>query len=129
MMDPIDIAPAAKALVETTNGGSIRAASWVTASAAVIGLLTLIIKQIGPWKKQTTEADEKLRTDMMGRVASLEAQVDALRAELIANHDRCEKIIGEIRSQHAIEMQALRERHLLDLANALSRRMEEDRPA
>lgn len=128
-MDPSDIAPAAKAIVDTTNGGSIRAATWVTAVSVVAGLLTLLIKQVGPWKKQTTEADEKLRSDMMVRVASLEAQVDALRAELIQHHDRYDKIISDIRAQHALEMHSLREQHLLDLAKALGRRIDEEKPA
>lgn len=126
-MEPSQIAPAVEAVVQTTNGGSIRAASWVTAVSVVVGLLTLIIKQVGPWKKQTTEADEKLRTDMMARVSSLETQVDALRAELNLSHSRYDKIINDIRAQHALEMHALREQHLLDLAKALGRRTEEDR--
>lgn len=125
-MDATDIAPAVEAVVNTTNGGSIRAGVWTGVVVAALGLVTLIIKQVGPWKKQTTEADEELRTHMMARVVSLESQVDALRAELLANHDRCDRIISEMRSQHALEMQALRERHLLDLANALGRRIDED---
>lgn len=126
-MEPSQIAPAVEAVVQTTNGGSIRAASWVTAVSVVVGLLTLIIKQVGPWKKQTTEADEKLRTDMMARVSSLETQVDALRAELNLSHSRYDKMINDIRAQHALEMHALREQHLLDLAKALGRRTEEER--
>lgn len=127
-MGPSHINPAVEAVVETANGGSIRAGVWTGVAIAAIGLVTLIIKQIGPWKKQTTEADEKLRTDMMARVASLETQVDALRAELNLSHSRYDKIINDIRAQHALEMHSLREQHLLDLAKALSRRIDEETP-
>lgn len=92
------------------------------------GLITLIIKQIGPWRRQTTEAEEKLRKEMSARIDGLEKQVDTLRAELIAHHDRCDKIIAEIRSQHALEMHDLRERHLVELASALGRKMADERP-
>lgn len=103
---------------------------WTAAGAwgAFLTLLGLLIKQIAPWKKLTTDADESLRKDMMARVDSLEKQVDVLRAELIAHHDRCDKIIAEIRSQHALEMHDLRNQHLLELANALGRKMSEERP-
>lgn len=111
----------------TAGFGWTAAGAWATAISVVAGLLTLVIKQIGPWRKQTTDAEAKLREEMSVRVDSLEKQVDALRAELLASHDRCEKIISEMRSQHALEMQSLRERHLLDLANALTRRIEEER--
>jgi outer membrane murein-binding lipoprotein Lpp len=119
-----DLTPVAEAVVQTTNGGSIRAGVWTTAVVAVIGLFGLIIKQIGPWRKQTTDAEGLLREKLSARVDGLEKQVDALRAELLAQAARSEKIIADIRAQHALEMQQTRERHLLDLASALSRKID-----
>jgi hypothetical protein len=110
----------------STGFGWTAAGAWLTAVTALIGLVTLIVRQVGPWKKQTTDADEKLRSDLMGRCDGLEKQVDALRTELTAHHDRCDRIIAEIRAQHALEMHDLRERHLVDLANALTRKIEKE---
>jgi hypothetical protein len=74
-----DLAPAAEAIVQTTNGGSIRAATWVTAVSVVAGLLTLIIKQIGPWRKQTTDAQDKLIETLGARVDKLELDLQEQR--------------------------------------------------
>lgn len=93
------------------------------------GVITLIIKQVGPWRRQTTEAEEALRKEMSARIDGLEKQVDALRAELIAHHDRCDKIIAEIRGQHALEMHDLRSQHLVELAGALGRKIDRERPS
>lgn len=108
--------------------GWTAAGAWLTALSVLGGIVTLIIRNIGPWKKQTTEAEERLRSEMWARIDSLESQVSTLRAELTAHHERCDKIIAEIRAQHGREMHELREQHLVDLAGALQRKMNSERP-
>lgn len=108
--------------------GWTAAGAWLTALSVLGGIITLIIKNIGPWRLQTTKAEESLRKEMSARIDGLESQVDLLRAELIAHHERCEKIIAEIRAQHNREMHELREQHLVDLAGALQRKMNSERP-
>jgi len=123
-----DIPQVADAVVQTTNGGSIRAGVWTGVVIAALGFFTVIIKQIGPWRKQTTDAEGLLREKLSARVDGLEKQVDALRAELLAQAARSEKIIADMRAQHALEMHQTREQHLVELANVLTRKMDGDRP-
>lgn len=63
------------------------------------GILTLIIKQIGPWRKQTTEAEQRLREELERRVEKLEKALEhkdaihaaerALDRHKIANLTQC----------------------------------------
>ncbi|WP_232494910.1 hypothetical protein [Novosphingobium kaempferiae] len=102
-MDPIDITPAAKAVVQTTNGGSIRAAVWTTAIVSVIGCVSLIIKQWGPWQ---IIAGNQRRADIEGmgkRIAELEARLDKQAT------DHAVKLDQE-RVQHSAEIQIMRHR-------------------
>lgn len=102
-MDPIDIAPAAKAIVQTTNGGSIRAASWITAVVSVIGVISLVIKQWGPWQ---IIAGQQRRADIEGmgkRIAELEARLDKQTSEYAAK-------IEQKDVAHAAEIQVMRHR-------------------
>jgi hypothetical protein len=83
-----------------------------------------IVTAIKGWpalKRLQNESDGSLRSDLLGRIKALESQVDAMRAEHAAAHDRCDRIISEMRSQHALEMQELRERHLLELGRLVGR--------
>ena len=108
---------------------SVSGFTWTAgfSGASLLVLLGILIKQIGPWKKQTTDAEEKLRAEMWTHIESLRGEVSTLRAELVEHHARCDKIITEIRAQHGREMHDLREHHLLELANALGRKMTEER--
>lgn len=59
---------------------------WLTASGAIGSffiLLGIAIRQVNPWRKQTIEADQKLRDDLLNRVEKLEGileRKDALHA-------------------------------------------------
>jgi len=48
--------------------------------AGMLGVLTLIIRQIGPWRKQRDEAEEKLREALSKRVSKLEKQLERQQA-------------------------------------------------
>jgi hypothetical protein len=54
---------------------------WTAAGAwgTFLGVIALIIRQVGPWKRQTTEADERLRKDLLERVEKLERTLDRER--------------------------------------------------
>lgn len=102
-MDPSDLAPAAKAIVQTTNGGSIRAASWITAIVSVIGVISLVIKQWGPWQ---IIAGQQRRADIEGmgkRIAELEARLDRQTTEHAAKLEQKD-------ASHAAEIQIMRHR-------------------
>jgi len=47
---------------------------------AIVGILGLIIRHIGPWKRQAEEVAERLRTDLIRRVERLERTLDIERA-------------------------------------------------
>lgn len=51
---------------------------WTAAGAwtAAIALLGIIARQVNPWRKQTIEADQQLRGDLMERVVKLERALD-----------------------------------------------------
>lgn len=59
----------------STGFGWTAAGAW----AAALGILGLLIRQIGPWRKQTTEAEQKLREDLLKRVERLERTLDRER--------------------------------------------------
>jgi hypothetical protein len=86
----------------------------------VVMAATTAIRGWPALKKLQVEADGSLRTDLLRRIDGLETQIDVLRAESNAHHERCDKIIAEIRGQHALEMHKLREQHLVELARALA---------
>lgn len=44
--------------------------------ASLLGILALVIRQIGPWRKQRDEAEEKLRTALTKRVRVLEKKIE-----------------------------------------------------
>lgn len=95
---------------------------WTLVALAVV----TAIKGWPALKKLQNESDGSLRADLLARISGLEKQVDGLRAEITASHDRCDKIIAEIRAQHALEMHETRERHLLELGNLIERKSRKD---
>jgi hypothetical protein len=54
--------------VETHGFGWTAAGAW-TAALALIGM---IVRQVGPWRKISIDAEERLRADLLGRVEKLE---------------------------------------------------------
>lgn len=70
--------------------------SWLANGAVVVGalsLLGLLIRQIGPWRKQLTETEAHLRTElterhdaMLGRVLAMERKLD--RQQMRHNAER-----------------------------------------
>ena len=55
--------------------------SWTAAGAwaTFLALIGVIVRQVGPWKKQTTEAEQKLRDDLLKRVEALETTLERER--------------------------------------------------
>jgi 7,8-dihydro-6-hydroxymethylpterin-pyrophosphokinase len=60
----------------------IPSAESVTAAGiwiAALSFIGLLIRQIGPWKRQVSEAEEHLRNDLLRRVEKLERTLDRER--------------------------------------------------
>lgn len=67
--------------------------------ASFLVLVGIIVRQVGPWRKQSIDADEKLRDDLMTRVEKLEKTLEhkdkihaaerALDRHKIANLTQC----------------------------------------
>lgn len=57
-------------------------APWTVAGIWVLALTTLglLIRQIGPWRKQISEAEDHLRADLLKRVGKLERTLERQRA-------------------------------------------------
>lgn len=55
--------------------------AWAAVLVAALGVATLIIRQVGPWRKQTTDAETRLRTELEERVKNLEQQLASSHAE------------------------------------------------
>lgn len=55
---------------------------WTAGGVLVIAfsMLGLLIRQIGPWKKQVSEAEDHIRSDLIRRVERLERTLDSERA-------------------------------------------------
>lgn len=56
--------------------GITTAGVWVVA----LGLIGILLRQIGPWKKQADDAQAHFRDDLLDRVRRLEKQLDLERA-------------------------------------------------
>jgi hypothetical protein len=57
------------------------AVSWTTlfTGGSFLALLGLLIRQVGPWRKQTTEATDKLIEQLTARLDKVEKQLDTER--------------------------------------------------
>jgi hypothetical protein len=96
-------AQAAEAVVQTAAGGSIRAGVWTGVILAAIGVVSLVVRQWGPWQ---IIARDTRRADMEGmgkRIAELESRLDRQTAQ----H---EVKLEQERAQHAAELQIMRHR-------------------
>lgn len=51
------------------------AGAWGTFLTVAGTIFTLIIKQVGPWRKQRDDAEDKLRSDLITRIDNLEKQI------------------------------------------------------
>ena len=97
------VASAAHAVVQTSAGGSIRAGVWTGVILAAIGVVSLVIRQWGPWQ---IIARDTRRADMEGmgrRIADLESRLDRQTVQHEAK-------IEQERAQHAAELQIMRHR-------------------
>jgi hypothetical protein len=99
--------------------------------AAIIGVIGVFIRQIGPWKKQASDAEARLREALIQRVERLEqrldrqqirhdaekrllthklrnmtANFDAMLMMLEMNPDRGPEIVSAIKDQRARQMVA-----------------------
>lgn len=92
MTDPTPIAVSAHGFSWTAAG------AWAT-FLVLLSALGVLVRMIGPWKKQTTDAEDKLRSDLMARVEKLEKTLEhkdvihaaerALDRHKIANLTQC----------------------------------------
>jgi hypothetical protein len=97
------VASAAHAVVQTSAGGTIRAGVWTGVILAGIGVISLVIRQWGPWK--IIDRDQR-RADIEGmgkRIAELEARLDRQTTQHEAKLD-------QERAQHSAEIQIMRHR-------------------
>jgi predicted component of viral defense system (DUF524 family) len=63
----------------------LRELGWLVGlGAATIGLFVALIRQIGPWRKQITEAEERLRTELRHELETERAAHAAERATYTA---------------------------------------------
>ncbi len=90
-------------VLQTASGGSIRAGVWTGVVLAGIGVISLIIRQWGPWQ---VIAGSQRRADIEGmgkRIAELEARLDRQSVQHEAK-------IEQERREHAAELQIMRHR-------------------
>lgn len=93
----------AAAVVQTTAGSSIRDGVWTGVILAAIGVLSLVVRQWGPWK---VISNNQRRADMDGmaiRIADLEQRLDK-------QSEAHEAKLEQERAFHAAEMQIMRHR-------------------
>jgi hypothetical protein len=84
--------------------------------ALILGALSLfglLIRQIGPWRRQLTETEEHMRQELVAQVAAIEAKLDAERTrhsdQLIAHNKEREKDRERIEKlERRLERQQLR---------------------
>lgn len=82
------------------TGGTYPA--WLTGGAivaAVLALAGVVLRQIGPWRKQITDTEERLRTELM---AELQSERDA-RHDADSRIERMERRIERQQIRHNAE--------------------------
>ena len=62
--------------VQPQGFGWTAAGAWVTVLTVLGGIITLIIKQVGPWHKQNTDAADKMIETLTDRVKTLENRLE-----------------------------------------------------
>lgn len=60
---------------ELSSSGLTTAGVWI----AALGIVGILIRQIGPWRKQRDEAEQIFRDDLLARVRKLERRLDRQR--------------------------------------------------
>ena len=124
MTDPTPIAVSAHGFSWTAAG------AWAT-FLVLLTAMGVLVRLIGPWKKQTTDAEDKLRGDLMARVEKLEKALerkDALHAaeRTLDRHkirnltqcldavlmildtapDKTTEVVGKVRAMREAQLQA-----------------------
>lgn len=66
-----DISP----IPESAGFGWTAAGAW----ASFLALMGIIVRQVGPWRKQSIEAEQRLRDNLLARVEKLERVLDRER--------------------------------------------------
>lgn len=90
--------------------------------ALVIGLIGLVLRNIGPWRKQISDMEEKLRSELHGDIETLretikserEAHLAQSQAEALLRTDLVERL-------HRLETQANRQQLRHNAERALDR--------
>lgn len=78
----------------------------------VFGLIGVIVRQIGPWRKQITETEERLRTELQ-LALSTERELHAVeRVSMIKRISKLESLLGQERLLHEAERRI--DRHKLN---------------
>lgn len=127
---------------------------WATTAgvwAAAIGFFGILIRQIGPWHKQASEAEARLRDTLISRVERLEIKLerqqirhdaekalsnhklrnvtacfDAMLMMLELNPDRGPEIVQKIKEMRAAQMQAeAKEAAIIRAAELKDRQLDE----
>ncbi len=93
----------AAAVIQTASGNSIRDGVWTGVALAVIGVLSLVVRQWGPWKVISGNQRRADLDSMATRITDLEARLD----RQTASH---EAKLEQERAQHAAELQIMRHR-------------------
>lgn len=71
-----DMSDAAAAVPVTVHGFTWTSFFGAISGAGVLGILALIIRHIGPWRKQRDEAEQNLRVALTKRVRLLEKKIE-----------------------------------------------------
>lgn len=102
------------------NGETLASAGWVVGLLAFLGL---IIRSIGPWRKQITETEERLRAELREALqAERDAHANEVRAHALERDEmgdriaKMEKLLTRQQLRHNAE-RAL-DRHRLNNMNA-----------
>lgn len=128
------------------------AGAWTAALTMVGTVITLIIRQIGPWRKQTTEAEQRLREELERRLDRVEKKLarrearheaersldrhkirnliqclDAVLFVLEKAPDKTVEVVAEIRVMRARQMETeAAEAAAIHAADLMAAREEED---
>lgn len=89
--------------------------TWTTATTGVsavgtIGVLGLFLRMVGPWRKQTTDAETKLREELMATNTRLEERITKMEVKFDRAERRHDTHLDIITQLHSAEIAAMRHR-------------------
>lgn len=89
----------------------LKDADWTAKGVWFLAAVVLVqlIREAGPWRKQSIEAERDLRSSNADRITKLEARCDELSRQLLETTEKHHREIDELRQSYDLKLQVAAE--------------------